>query len=328
MHLPPDVRVFGTGSSTNNRRMIVAGKRDWNLRQGDIAEQLGILLMQSLTAVAPVPRTEDVGVDIVATLLRQEGNRRLIAEDAFYVQLKSASVTEVRYEDDEIQWLKSLELPFFIGSVDIRANTMRLFASHELLRFRSDPVLQQDVTKLRVFLEAGSPVGFDAPRERRLHFGPPILQWTLSDHTNANVRELHYSILKNHLGLMQTNLLSASAGFHLQLEWQTNEVPTAAMPSQCMAGEPSALFNVLDKSWRFLHAWYFNLRALGKVSEAARLHQLLIDMETIGWVFPKEASMITFMKMMDDSSSNYLFRNSGASVITQSRLHRHPDTPT
>jgi hypothetical protein len=43
--------------------------RGKNLRSGDVTEQLGTLLLQSLASVAPVPRTEDVGVDVVATLL-------------------------------------------------------------------------------------------------------------------------------------------------------------------------------------------------------------------------------------------------------------------
>lgn len=48
-------------------------RRGKNLRSGDLAEQLGLYLIQSLSLVAPVPRTEDVGIDIVCTLLRDGG---------------------------------------------------------------------------------------------------------------------------------------------------------------------------------------------------------------------------------------------------------------
>ena len=38
-------------------------KRGKNFRSGDIAEQLGLYLIQSVALGAPVPRTEDVGID-------------------------------------------------------------------------------------------------------------------------------------------------------------------------------------------------------------------------------------------------------------------------
>ena len=41
------------------------GERDGNIRSGDIKEDLGMLLLKGIAAVAPVPRTEDVGIDAV-----------------------------------------------------------------------------------------------------------------------------------------------------------------------------------------------------------------------------------------------------------------------
>ncbi len=73
------------------------GRRGKNLRSGDLAEELGNLLLKGLAAVAEVPRPEDVGFDSVATLLREDGAGFLYAEDPFYVQFKSASVESVTY---------------------------------------------------------------------------------------------------------------------------------------------------------------------------------------------------------------------------------------
>ena len=68
------------------------GKRSNNLRKGDLAEGFSILALRSFTAVAPVPREEDVGIDVICTLLRPEG-KLLYAEDSFFVQIKSASIS-------------------------------------------------------------------------------------------------------------------------------------------------------------------------------------------------------------------------------------------
>lgn len=36
-------------------------KRSINFRSGDLAEQLGLLILQNIALVAPIPRTEDRG---------------------------------------------------------------------------------------------------------------------------------------------------------------------------------------------------------------------------------------------------------------------------
>ena len=41
---------------------MVPARRGKNFRSGDLAEQLGLYLLQSMALVAPVPRTEDVGL--------------------------------------------------------------------------------------------------------------------------------------------------------------------------------------------------------------------------------------------------------------------------
>lgn len=106
--------------------------RSKNLRSGDLAESLALVMLQSFALVAPVPRTEDVGTDAVVTLLRDYDGKRVIAEDSFFVQIKSERVTEVVYEGGEVNWLFALDLPLFYASIDRKSGTMRLFCAHEL----------------------------------------------------------------------------------------------------------------------------------------------------------------------------------------------------
>jgi hypothetical protein len=90
------------------------GKLDSNLRQGNFQEELGILLLRSFCAVAPVPRTEDVGVDVVATLLERKDNRVLFAKENFLIQLKDSSISHTLYEGESLQWLLNLKVPFLL----------------------------------------------------------------------------------------------------------------------------------------------------------------------------------------------------------------------
>src|ERR1043165_7537011 len=109
------------------------GARDRNLRSGDLHEELGLFLLRSVALVAPVPRQEDVGNDAFVTLVRPEGSRRLLPDVSFLVQLKAASVTKVPYaKPDEIAWITNLEIPLFIGRVDIAKASIELYSTQRL----------------------------------------------------------------------------------------------------------------------------------------------------------------------------------------------------
>ena len=57
-------------------------RRGKNFRSGDLAEQLGLYLLQSVALVAPVPRTEDIGIDVVCTLISEYDQYSYLAEDS------------------------------------------------------------------------------------------------------------------------------------------------------------------------------------------------------------------------------------------------------
>ena len=109
----------------------MVGRLDRNLRKGHRAELEGIDLLRPFCAVAPVPQTEDVGFDAVATLLRTDG-RFFYAEDSFCVQFKAGSVREIELEPHEYTWFHSLSMPLFLGSVDIVSKTIELSTTHSL----------------------------------------------------------------------------------------------------------------------------------------------------------------------------------------------------
>ena len=110
----------------------MVGKRHKDFRSGDLNEELGVLLLKCFCAVATVPRPDDVGIDAIATLLRNGPNDSLIAENSFYVQFKSSTVRKVKYKGPEVRWLENLKLPFFIGCIRKTNAAIDLYATHRL----------------------------------------------------------------------------------------------------------------------------------------------------------------------------------------------------
>jgi len=67
----------------------MAGRLLGDCRSGNLAEHFGLLLLKGIATVAEVPRTEDVGLDTIASLHRRDNDGNCYAEDSFVVQLKS-----------------------------------------------------------------------------------------------------------------------------------------------------------------------------------------------------------------------------------------------
>lgn len=155
----------------------MTGVRGKNLRSGDLAEQLGILLLQNVCLVAPIPRTEDVGIDVVGTLIKDFDSYRYIAENSFFVQIKSSSVREIVYKENEIKWLSELQLPYFIASVNRKKASIELYSTHYLWdTFATNPLCE------KIILEINDCSGYDCGnnvKSIRVPTGPCILTWSL-----------------------------------------------------------------------------------------------------------------------------------------------------
>lgn len=214
----------------------MAGFRGMNLRLGDLAEQLGILLLQNFSLVVPVPRTEDVGIDAVVTLLRQHDSRRVIASDSFFIQFKAISVSQIEYLDEEVAWLYGLELPFFIGSVDRASNLIRLYCCHRL----SDALITNYTRKKLVLhlAEEEKPDDFVDSDVDDVFVGPPILEWSMSDVTKDEMKTLFYDICKAHVGTFREAMEHRRVGHSPYIVWRTNEVPKIIGWKTCCSSSP------------------------------------------------------------------------------------------
>jgi len=201
----------------------VPGRRDRNLRQGDLAEQLGLLLLQNLALVAPIPRTEDVGIDAVVTLLRTSGARELWASDSFLVQIKADSVESIEYTGAECDWLYGLELPLFVASVNLARNEVRLYCCHRLSQaFVTNRHRQRIEIVLGDKLDPSPDV---AGGETTMSVGPPVLRWTIDDCREPDFQRRFYECCKEHVRLGRESLEYRRVGHANLIRWRTNELP-------------------------------------------------------------------------------------------------------
>jgi hypothetical protein len=210
-------------------------KRHKNFRSGDLAEQLGLLIMQNVALVAPVPRTEDVGIDSVVTLLEDHDQYSYIATDSFFLQIKtkvkakkkSQKTTqnrkkkkfEITYKKEAVEWLYNLELPFFVAVVDKEKQSLDLFCCHRISeaylinKKRKKLILNFENYKESEFLNSGDTVSV----------GPPILSISLSNCRSKKKKNEFIKVCKSHIKAEKLNLKLRESGVIYSLNWKKGE---------------------------------------------------------------------------------------------------------
>ena len=194
-------------------------RRGKNLRSGDWNEDLGLLLLKAVAAVAPVPRQEDFGLDAVATLLHDKGDKFVYAEEAFYVQLKSDSCGPVVYTGQQIQWLRQLQLPLFIGIVSKTGSSLSLYPAHKLNVLLSPRKFEE----AKVHLDEGHLSASD--KKVNIYLGPPLLKYNIKKASDPTYLAKAYTILKAYLIAEHRNLTFRPLVFWRSIEWRTNQLP-------------------------------------------------------------------------------------------------------
>ena len=211
------------------------GKLDNNLRRAYLQEAFGVTLLQGFAAVAPVPTSQDYGIDVVATLLRADSKRSLLAEKPMYVQLKAKSVESLKYSGDELQWLRELQLPFFIGSVDLQNSKLSLYAAHRGIDVTQDRLYKEITLKLeerndlagQMWKEETAFENSTFEKSAVVYLGAPIFECTIQDMAGSEFLERTYAILAPFLELEQQNIRWRRLGFFRAITWATGEPATA-----------------------------------------------------------------------------------------------------
>jgi hypothetical protein len=198
-------------------------KRLWSYRSGDLKEDLGLVLLSGIGAVAPVSRKEDVGLDAIVTLFRPEA-RLLFAQESFYVQIKSSKTTEIAFDEDDVEWLRLIAMPFFIGLVEGENSVVRLYSTNCLYEFFK--VDEQYKSILVRFGEGDTEDG--SPDNLTVYLRDPILEWCTADVFNIKFRQLSYDVMSKWLEIEGDNVRLRRTGIYWHANWTTNSPPGVA----------------------------------------------------------------------------------------------------
>ena len=210
-------------------------RRGKNFRSGDLAEQLGLYLLQSVALVAPVPRTEDIGIDVVCTLISEYDQYSYLAEDSFYVQIKSGSVREIEYSDVGVQWLTNLKLPLFVAVVDKAETKVSIYTCKRLY----DAIaLKKDRKEIKLILAENKNENiFDLVDEEQtdIFLGPPIVEWKLSNLMNeeTKIKTLFFNVMKEHIRIIHVAMELYTIGCGTSYVWKSNEMPERIGAKAC-----------------------------------------------------------------------------------------------
>ena len=198
--------------------------RSKNLRSGDFAEELGLLLIRQFALITPVPRTEDVGIDAVVTLVKNFNGYSILAEDNFFLQIKSANNESIEYVEHQVNWLYELELPFFVAIVDRKKSSIKLFCAHRLSNaFITNHKRKKLVLHFKKDLMANELVDKD---DENIYLGCPVLEWSIDTiEEDVSFKDTFYQVIKEHVNLYKKNLQSQKVGLIDLIHWKTNTLP-------------------------------------------------------------------------------------------------------
>lgn len=238
-----------------------------NLRSGHRAEDLAIVCLRQIGAVAQIPHPEDVGSDAIVTLLpRNEGDSRMLnASCSFWVQVKTSSINSLSFDQDQARWLRDLELPFFIARINSADVKIELFSPYLLWdiyatgQAHSFPSGPAD-SKMTLHL--------DPPDDQANwgYIGPPFVEWAINDVeglSNRKKRDKIVSIFNDWCMLWQQARLLWPIGFSSIPVYESGEPPNGLRIVKRFSSDRRELSHIALDSLPRLEALLMGLQANG-----------------------------------------------------------------
>lgn len=227
-----------------------------NLRKADIAEDLGNLLLRSFCAIAPISKTDDFGIDTIATLLEIDSSNPLreLANKTFGIQFKAKSVRKIEFlKEYEYKWLLNLDYPYFIGSVDITNSQMEIYSLHYV---SSMPSINEMCKGLIISLD-----GIDNSKQStvlELGLGDAILTLSITDIQDSTALNKKRGILKRWILGEYENIKVRNIGFTKSFKWETNQKPELYCVSKIMTDNENLI--IYRQSFDFIDATLTELK--------------------------------------------------------------------
>lgn len=185
------------------------GRLAANFRPANIAEGLAVQMLRPFSAVAPVPRDEDFGIDLIGTLLRRKG-KVYVAENSFAVQVKKSTAAEFPFAGEGLKWLRELDIPYFPLVVNLRRATASLFTVNE---HRRAYMLHSAVPRINFTVDGDGLDDFP--------LGDPLMSWSLEEAAHPDFGAWAYAVLKPAIEVEAWNQHYAAAQSIRDLVYET-----------------------------------------------------------------------------------------------------------
>jgi hypothetical protein len=206
-----------------------------SFRGGDRSEYLALYFISRFAYINLVPRQEDFGLaDFICFLGKEENNRNLYAENAFFVQVKSDKKL-ILFNEDSTNYIKeNFDLPLLLIIADKANQKLQLYSSWRLW-YSLILVNLNNITKIKLV-----PDKYTFENDKKIYeisntstlkiaLYKPIIEIDFNDIENDI--ENSYNILKFWLELERLNLValrSHKAFFYGVEDWEPNSLPQSS----------------------------------------------------------------------------------------------------
>jgi hypothetical protein len=144
----------------------------------------------------------------------------LIAEDPFSVQIKSESVDNVQYTDEEASWFIQLEVPLFFAKIDASNGKLSFYTSS---RYRQELFYVQAPS--RIELDFTSDESSRTADSIRAGMAPPILECTEQDSRTDQFAEAAYQHFKKWIAFEKESIRLQQFNIHVSAKWEHSGEP-------------------------------------------------------------------------------------------------------
>lgn len=201
----------------------------YNLREGFRSEHLAQYALSAFGPSTPILREDDHGIDLLCHLAERTGTMATVGS-AYGVQVKGGEPV-VEYKGQQvIPWLNSLQIPFFVVTVDKSMSRIRIYSTWNvhrfLLPFENNPDRKRPDTVLLHGTDADESLPDPNPETGDVPIGKPILDFRLQELGDESIREHHGHVLHEWVEMDRRNYTFRLAGVtmtHGYVEWRTNK---------------------------------------------------------------------------------------------------------
>ncbi|MAT70110.1 MAG: hypothetical protein CMJ58_11385 [Planctomycetaceae bacterium] len=173
-------------------------------------------MLRPFAAIAQVPREEDHGIDVVATLLKSD-RKVLLACDSFVVQVKTHTSPFFEFVGDGIRWLKGLRIPYFPVVANLDEGKVDLFTLNDHHWNIHDTLVDK-----YVFVPTWSEMESD-PGDDFFWLGDPLMSWTMRDCAHGEFPAWAYSVLAPAIAIESANIDYAPISRFVELKGRSYE---------------------------------------------------------------------------------------------------------